>query len=168
MVKGALYLVDYKTAGKMDPRDLLKYELDLQLTCYTYGLSRLLTDESVKAGGEPIRVQGAIIDLLVKTQTPQFARETFTRTDEELAEFELEFVEYGKRIEAQLARVNAGEDWKIVFPKNTESCFKWGRPCDFRDLCLKDTPTRRAVFNKRKPDYVDSASELLRKRKSAE
>lgn len=156
MVKGALYLVDYKTAGKMDPRDLLKYDLDLQLTCYTYGLSKLLTNESVATGGSPIRVQGAIIDLLVKTQTPQFARETYTRTDAELEEFEAEFVEYGNRIRAQRERVAAGEDWKIVFPKNTESCFKWGRACSFRELCLKDTPERRKMFYApRRPDYVD-------------
>lgn len=156
MVKGALYLVDYKTASKMDPRDLLKYELDLQLTCYTYGLSKLLTTESVAAGGDPIRVEGAIIDLLVKTQVPQFARETFQRSQEELDEFEAEFIEYGRRIRSQRERVDAGENWKIVFPKNTEACFKWGRACSYRDLCLKDTPVRRAMYKQRTPDYVDA------------
>jgi hypothetical protein len=156
MVKGALYLVDYKTAAKMDPRDLLKYEMDLQLTCYVYGLSKLLTEESVKAGGQPIRVEGAIIDLLVKTIVPQFARETYARTEEELVEFEAEFIEYGREIAARRARVEAGENWKIVFPKNPESCFKFGRACTFRDLCLKDTPVRRAMYVKRRPDYVDA------------
>jgi hypothetical protein len=158
---GALWLVDYKTAGKMDPRDLLKYEMDIQLSTYIYGLSKQLTQESVAAGGEPIRIEGAIIDLLVKTAVPQFAREQYTRTEEELAEFEREFLEYANRIREQIARVrDGGEDWKTVFPKNTEHCFRYGT-CPFRDLCLKDTPVRRALYNKRAADYVDDAQKDL-------
>lgn len=160
MLHGGLYLVDYKTAGRMDPRDLLKYELDLQLTAYIYGISKQLTEDSVREGGEPVRVQGAIIDVLVKTTIPQFARELFTRTDSELKEFEDEFVEYGRRIRSQLDRVDAGENWKVVFPKNTDHCFRFGT-CPFRDLCLSDTPVRRQAFNKRTPDYVDEAQQAL-------
>lgn len=151
-----LFLVDYKTSGKMDPRDLLKYELDMQLTAYLYGLSKQLTEDSRKEGQPPVQVQGAIVDLLVKTKVPQFARELYTRTEEELAEFEAEFVEYGQRIRSQLDRVQAGERWKIVFPRNTEHCFRFGT-CPFRDVCLRDTPVRRAIYNKREPDYVDEA-----------
>ena len=163
-----IYLVDYKTAAKMDPRDLLKYELDLQLTAYIYGISKQLTADSLATGGEPIVVQGAIIDVLVKTQVPQFARETYTRTEEELAEFEAEFIEYGQRIRAQLERVEAGENWKTVFPKNTEACFHFGT-CAFRDLCLADTSIRRAAYDKREPDYVEvSQQELLAKWKKKE
>jgi hypothetical protein len=164
---GALYIVDYKTAGKMDPRDLLKYELDIQLSAYIYGLSKQLSAESAAAGGPPVRVEGAIIDLLVKTQTPQFARESYTRTEEELAEFELEFIEYGTRLRSQHARVAGGEAWKIVFPKNTDACFRYGT-CAFRDLCLKDTPIRRLAYNQRKPDYVDEATAELASKKAGE
>jgi hypothetical protein len=161
-VKGALYLVDYKTAGKMDPRALLKYELDTQLSCYIYGLSKYLTQQSQAEGGPPIRVEGAIIDLLVKTKMPQFARESYTRSDEELAEFESEFIEYAEEIRARLTRVADGEDWKKVFPKNTEACFQYGT-CAYRDLCLRDNPVRRAAYARRSPDYVDSAqAELLK------
>jgi hypothetical protein len=163
IMRGGLYLVDYKTAARMDPRDLLKYEMDLQLTAYLYGLTKQLTLDSLAEGGAPVEVQGAIIDLLVKTAAPQFARELYTRSLEEMNEFELEFFEYGQRIRAQNARIETGEDWKLVFPKNTEHCFRYGT-CPFRDLCLKDTPTRRAVFNSREPDYVDEAAQELLQR----
>lgn len=158
----ALWLIDYKTAAKMDPRDLLKYELDLQLTAYIYGISKQLTMDALKEKSDPVAVQGAIIDLLVKTQVPQFAREKYTRSIDEMTEFEYEFVEYGNEIRSRMERVEAGEDWKIAFPKNTEQCFRYGT-CAFRDLCLKDTPVRRSIYNKRERDYVDDAQDALDK-----
>jgi RecB family exonuclease len=165
--QGSLWLVDYKTAGKMDPRDLMKYEMDVQLTSYIYGLSKYLSAESEAAGGEPIRIQGAIIDLLVKTKVPQYAREQFTRSDEELEEFEKEFVEYGRRIRSAHDRVDAGEDWKVVFPKNPEHCFRYGT-CPMRDLCLKDTPARRQLYVEKDPDYITAAQEELDEKWRAE
>jgi hypothetical protein len=146
----------------MDPRDLLKYDMDVQLTAYIYGLSKQLTLDSRRDGGPPIRIEGAIIDVLVKTATSQFAREDFSRSLAEMAEFELEFVEYGNDLRTRMERVEAGEDWKIVFPKNTDQCFKWGT-CTFRDLCLKDSTVRRAAYTAREPDYVDEALVLLEK-----
>ena len=163
----ALWIIDYKTAGKMDPRDLLKYEMDMQLTGYIYAVSKQLTEDSVaaseKPGGPPaevVRVEGAIIDLLVKTKVSQFAREKFRRSEAELEEFEREFVELGSRIREQHDRIEAGEDWKTVFPKSTEHCFRYGT-CAFRDLCMKDTPIRRAAYNKREPDYVQTFQDEL-------
>jgi hypothetical protein len=158
--KGGLYLVDYKTAGRMDPRDLLKYEMDIQLSAYIYGLTKWLTEESIRKGGEPVFIRGGIIDLLVKTKVPQFAREMFTRSLDELAEFELEWIEVGRDLRHRLQRVAAGEDWKIVFHKNTNECFSYGT-CPYRDVCLKDTPTRRALYNKRETDYVDEGLNAL-------
>lgn len=162
IVKGALYLVDYKTAGRMDPRDLLKYDMDIQLTGYTYGLSKQLTLDAKAAdpNADAIKVEGSIIDLLVKTKVPQFARESFTRSDEEMAEFELEFVEFGHRIVDALTRLDNGESMKVVFPRNDDHCFKYGT-CAFRDLCLKDTPVRRLAYDRRKPDYVDASQSAL-------
>jgi hypothetical protein len=161
---GALWLVDYKTAGRMSAQDLLKYELDMQLSAYIYGLSRQLTQDSLKDGGAPIRVEGAIIDLLVKTKVPQFARESYSRTDEELHEFELEIIEIGTRIRNQVERIEAGEDWKIVFPRSTNHCFRYGT-CAFRDLCLKDTDVRRQAFTAKERDYVDEAQDEVEGKK---
>jgi hypothetical protein len=158
--KGGLYIVDKKTAGRMDPRDLLKYEMDCQLTAYIYGLSKHLTEESLARGGEPVFIRGAIIDVLVKTKIPQFAREFYTRTVDELVEFEKEFNFYADEIRAAEDRVAAGEDGKTVFPKNTSQCFQYGT-CPYRDVCLKDTPVRRALYVKRSPDYVDEAQTSL-------
>lgn len=150
--------VDYKTSGRMDPRDLLKYEIDSQLSAYIYGLSKHLTDESVARGGEPVFIRGFFVDLLVKTKIPQFAREFYTRSVEELQEFESEFNEYCDELREKQDRTlpPIGEDWKVVFPKNTEHCFRFGT-CPFRDICVKDTPVRRALYDKREPDYVDTA-----------
>ena len=162
VAKGGLYLVDYKTAGRMDPRDLLKYEMDFQLSAYIYGLTKHLTEQSLKEGGEPVYIRGAIIDVLVKTQTPQFARELYTRSDQELQEFEDEFIEVASDIRARQERVAAGEDWKIVFHRNTEHCFRYGT-CAFRDVCQSDTPTRRALYDAREPNYVDKSQQELLK-----
>jgi hypothetical protein len=158
--KDGLVLVDYKTAGRMDPRDLLKYELDCQLSSYIYGLSKHLTEESVARGGEPVFVRGAFIDIIVKTKIPQFAREFFTRTLDDLAEFEVEFNEFADELREKKNRVEAGEDWKLVFRKSTEHCFRFGT-CAYRDLCLKDTELRRKLYDVRSPDYVDEAQEKL-------
>lgn len=155
-----LYDVDYKTAARNDPRDMLKYELDMQLTFYIYAITKQLTTDAVAQGKPPLTLQGAIIDLLVKTKVPQYGREIFTRSAEELSEFELEMVEYGTEIRSRIERVRAGEDWKIVFGKNTNHCLRWGA-CAFRDVCLKDSSTRRLLYKKREPDYVDTAQAEL-------
>jgi hypothetical protein len=157
-----LYLADYKSAGRLDARDELKYELDMQLTAYIYGLTKQLSAESEARGGEPVIVRGAIIDWLIKTKVPQFNRAMFSRSYEELIEFEQEFVERAREIRERITRVTeGGENWKTVFYKNTESCFKWGRACTFRDLCLKDTPERRLAYADRSSDYVDEAQYQL-------
>lgn len=160
--RGGLYIVDYKTAGRLDPRDMLKYELDDQLSTYIYGLSKYLTEQARRENpdAEPIYIRGAIIDVLVKTVVPQFARELFTRSQSELDEFELEWIEVCNDIRERLVRVAAGEDWKIVFYKNTDNCFRYGT-CPYRNVCLKDTPVRRRLYDQREPDYVDSAHEEL-------
>lgn len=161
MINGALWLVDYKTAAKNDPRSLAKYDLDIQLSAYMYGLSKTLTELSAADGGPPVRIEGSIIDLLVKTKVPQYVRESYTRTEDQLREFAAEFVEYGQRIRSMQDRVAAGEDWKTVFPKNTEHCFRY-YTCAFRDVCIIDTPERRrAILDLRTPDYVDEAQQKL-------
>jgi RecB family exonuclease len=177
VAKGGLYIVDYKTAGRMDPRDLLKYEMDIQISSYIYGLSKFLTEQSLAEGGEPIVIRGAIIDVLVKTQVPQFARELYTRTEAELAEFEVEFNFVAYDIASRFAMVRGDREaydhfceecwaltqqhgWKVAFPRNTDNCFRYGT-CSFRDVCLKDTPVRRALYDRREPDYVDEAQAQL-------
>jgi len=156
-----LWIVDHKTAARLDPRDMLKYEMDLQMTAYTYAITKKLTQES----GRPVRVAGVIVNVLVKTQVPQFHRERFIRTDEELEEFEREFVEIAREIRWRHRRVKEGEDWKQVFYKNTNECFSYGT-CYFRDLCLKDNPIRRMAYIPRKRDYVDDPSILTQKKEA--
>lgn len=151
-----LWLVDYKTMAKLDMRNFLQFEIDIQLTAYIYGGTKQLTLDARKRGEPPVLIRGAIIDGMVKTQIPQFHRELYTRSVDQLREFELEFVEKVREIATKHARVRQGEHWKLVFPKNTNQCFKYG-VCAFRDLCVKDNEVRRLAYRPRTPDYVDSA-----------
>lgn len=149
-----IWLSDYKTMSRLDMRDFLKYQIDVQLTAYIYGGTKQLSLDAAKRGEPPVLIRGAIIDGLVKTDPPQFHRELYTRTIDDLREFEKEFVEKAREIAFKHLRVENGEDWKVVFPKNTSHCFVYGT-CPFRDLCVKDTEARRAAYVQRKPDYVD-------------
>lgn len=139
-----LWLIDHKTMGKNDDREFEKYEMDFQISAYTYGVSKVLGT----------RVAGVIIDGLIKTKVPQFRREIYLRSDEELAEWEEEFVEITTEIAARLQRVAAGENWKTVFYKNPKHCFRYSR-CPMRVLCLRDTPVMRLQFKRRAADYMD-------------
>jgi hypothetical protein len=140
-----IWIVDHKTAGRLDLRDLLKYDLALQFTAYAYGITKLLKQ----------RVAGVIIDVLVKTKIPQFTRELKTRSDDQLLEFEGEFVEIAKEISWRKRRVENGEDFRTVFYKNTDECFRYAI-CPYHELCTSDSATRRALYKKREDDYVDA------------
>lgn len=157
---GSIWLVDYKTMGRLDMRDFLKFEIDIQLTAYIYGATKQLSIDAIKRGEPPVMVRGAIIDGMVKTQIPQFHRELYTRTVDDLREFELEFVEKAREIQTKHLRVQNGENWKVVFPKHTDQCFKYGT-CPFRDLCVRDNETRRMAYTQRGEDYVDSEATKL-------
>ena len=144
-----LWVADYKTMAKNDDRNFLSYEVDMQPTAYVYGASKVLNT----------RVAGVIIDGLIKTKVPQFRREQYIRSDEELVEFEREFVEVCKEIAWRHTRVSNGENWKTVFFKNTRQCFRYYE-CKFRPLCVKDTPMQRMAYAQRTPDYMDDPSLL--------
>lgn len=171
---GRLWIVDYKTMGRLDMRDFLKYEIDLQPTAYIYGGTKQLSIAAKAEGKPPVMIAGIIIDGLVKTQVPQFHREMFTRSVEDLREFELEFCMKAWEIASKHAAVKGDRGlynyyrdrmydlgqqggWKVIFPKNTQQCFRYGA-CSMRDLCVKDTDVRRMAYNKRTLDYVDEAA----------
>lgn len=141
---GALWLVDHKTMGKNDDRDFQKYENSLQMIAYVYAASKLLGQ----------RVVGVIIDGLIKTKTPQFRRESFMYSDEQLEEFEQYFPEICKEIAWRHQRVQNGEDWKIVFWPNTKQCRQYGN-CSFLELCMSDSLGMRGLYKQRDPDYMD-------------
>src|SRR5262249_51144709 len=109
-----VWIIDHKTAAKLDMRDLMKYEMDLQFSAYTYAVAKHLN----------IQVAGVIVDMLVKTKVPQFHQQAFVRTPSELLEFEKEFVEMALEIKWRRARVDNGEDPKTVWYKNTKECFR--------------------------------------------
>lgn len=174
----ALWLVDYKTMAKLDMREFLKYEIDVQPTAYIYGGTKQLSLNAKAEGKPPIMIRGMIIDGMVKTTTPQFHREIYTRTIPDLREFELEFCMKSWEVAAKRAIIKGNKKaydayteriwalgreagWKVVFPKNTQQCFRYGT-CSFRDLCAKDNEVRRLAYRKRSEDYVDKARLELR------
>lgn len=78
-----LWIIDYKTMKAMKMQEFLKYQIDIQLTAYLYGGSKQLALDAAREGKKPVTISGAIIDGLIKTSTPQFHREFYTRTNEE-------------------------------------------------------------------------------------
>jgi hypothetical protein len=164
-----LWIVDYKTMSRLDPRDFLRYETDIQLTAYIYAGTKQLSLDA----GRPVVIRGAIIDGLVKTAVPQFHRELFTRSMDDLRAFEIEFCARAWEMAAKHAAV-AGDrqlfnaymsrvydtirhhGWKAGFTRNTQHCFRYST-CAFLDLCTADTPTRRAAFRPRRPSPRERA-----------
>ena len=155
---GQFWIKDYKTMSKNDDRGFQPYEIDIQPTAYVYAVSKMMY--GWKPHSAKPRIAGTIIDGLIKTKVPQFRRETFLRTDDDLAEFEREWVEVCREIAMRHARVQAGEPWKLVFYRNTQHCFKWGRACDFFQLCTKDSPMMRMAYKHRVADYMDDPTLL--------
>ena len=151
--RGSLWILDHKTTAKMDMREVSKYQMSFQMQAYVYAVTKYLG----------VRVNGVVVDMLVKTQIPQYHQEVYAYTDESLAEWEHDFVQYANEIQARKDAmkhyVDAGKDPKLVWRKNTGHCFNYGT-CTFRNLCLRDTPGERMAFTKRTPDYVDDASLL--------
>lgn len=157
-----LWIVDHKTAAKMDPREMMKYQMDLQMTSYIYGGRKLLG----------VEIGGVIVDFLVKTKVPQFAREAFERTHKELREFEFNFTGWAEKIRhdyiemAHFVEIHDREmstgPWN-AFPRNESECFRYGT-CPFRTLCLDPgNMGLRMEFVKREEDYVDNADLLKEK-----
>lgn len=156
-----LYIVDHKTMARLDMRDIQKYASDFQMTAYVYAASKLIGK----------RVRGVIVDALVKTKIPQFHREAFFRSDDQLAEWEFEFTEWCRRIldqrvmkiEREAANPNVTSPGKFIFLKNDSECFKY-RSCPYYNLdFIGDTPTQRQAFIRREPDYVDDERLLTAK-----
>jgi hypothetical protein len=178
-----LWLVDYKTMSKLDMRTFMQYEIDVQLTAYIYGGTKQLSLDAIARGEKPVMIRGAIIDGMVKTTIPQFHREMYTRSVQDLREFELEWCMKVWEIAAKHA-ILAGDKtlyntltekmwalgreagWKVVFPKNTQQCFRYGT-CSHRELCVADNEVRRLAFTKRPTDYVDDARATATKAREA-
>jgi hypothetical protein len=99
-----------------------------------------------------------IVDLLVKTKIPQFHRDMFYRTDDELTEFQYDWTAWSEQIIRNYLRMeqfNAAEiPSRYAYPKNTKSCFNYGT-CPYLNLCLRDTTANRAQFVTRNRDYVE-------------
>ena len=156
-----IWIVDHKSAAKLDMRDVAKYAMDVQMTSYTYAATKILEEQMpASAKGLTPRVQGVIVDLLVKTKVPQFHRDLFYRTDDDLVEFQYDWLEWSEQIIRAWLRAETfsreGVPPRLAFPKNTKVCFNYGT-CPFYALCIKDTPEKRLDFKNREKDYVDNA-----------
>ena len=154
-----IWIVDHKTAAKLDLRDVSKYAMDLQFTAYTYAATKLLQQQLPEGSPFEPRVQGVIVDMLVKTKVPQFHRDIFPRTDAELTEFQYDWLGWCEVILRQAVRgeqfISEGLPRRYAYPKNTKWCFYFGT-CPYYNLCLKDTQAGRDLFVHRKMDYVET------------
>jgi len=164
MFNKQIWIVDHKSAAKLDLRDVQKYAMDVQMTAYTYAATKVLAQQMPPAAsGLKPRVQGVIVDMLVKTKEPKFHRDLFYRTDADLIEFQYDWLEWSEQIIRAWLRAaqfeEQGVPGRLAFPKNTKVCFNYGT-CPFYGLCTKDTPEGRLEFKQREKDYVDNAGRL--------
>jgi hypothetical protein len=59
-----------------------------------------------------------------------FLRPIIYKTEKDIEDFRLEIVEDFKEMYSRLSNPNA------LWPKNTDRCFDYNRPCEYQDLCL--------------------------------
>jgi len=114
-----IHLVEHKTAGKMDSSFFSKFRRDLQNLFYTYAVYRLYG-----------RIDGMLVDALVKTKVPQYVRGEIQILDgvERFTKFEADLIMYHNRVQACLA---SGE-----FLECLPQCYVYGE-CAYLPLCLR-------------------------------
>jgi hypothetical protein len=148
-----LWLLEQKTASRTGSDFFLKFQLDMQVRGYAYGVW--------KATG--VLVTGVLINAIIKhskqvTVNGQrkyqldptnvgFEREPILITQHSMEGFEREFIQM----------LN---DYERVFRegtpyKDTQSCFNYNRKCSYWDKCLRDQVVLPGEFRERQDDYVN-------------
>jgi hypothetical protein len=141
------YLLEHKTMKANHPMNWAKFNMDIQITAYVWGCTHILG----------VRVQGAIVNGIIKTKVPQFERHMYTRTDDDLLDFREEFTNAVKDIIKKRLEAFALEPQAqlIVFQKETQACYHF-RPCEYLALCQsRGSGNARAQYVRRQRDYVD-------------
>lgn len=169
MWKGFLWLLEHKTTSILGEQFWNEWLLNIQPTGYLWGVGRAL-------GMTP---KGFVINAIYRPSENQvrsyndrrkygpdksavdyikFERQAFTRTDEDLANFEEEIRDTCNEWEARILSGKWGKS-------NVQgACMLYNRLCDFHPVCLSHgSPESLDAFTQRAEDYVDvHMRELLR------
>jgi hypothetical protein len=67
---------------------------------------------------------GVILDVVRKGKTPKYAQVEIHHTQKELDDAKENLLAWARKMR-----------YGLVYPRNTDSCFKWGGPCEYLPLC---------------------------------
>jgi hypothetical protein len=159
---GYLWLQEHKSSSIKDDRFWQQWHTDIQLTGYIYGVGKSLgifpkgvilnmvykPSESQIANWNNKRKNGPSKDV---TEYMEYQREIFTRTDQQVADFERMFTSIASEWER---RILENDFTPSPLPGH---CYNYNRRCDFIDITLGNWSLEDAVRDmvQRDPDYVD-------------
>jgi hypothetical protein len=126
-----------------------QWYLSHQLSAYIYGV-RKSTD---------LPVHGVLLEKMPKPARNQNPltfdyspeREPYLRSEQDLAEFEAEFIAIADDYE------RAAGVGKAAFYRNPQSCIDYNRRCQYWDVCKRGGSTLPGEFAQRPRDYVELA-----------
>lgn len=146
---GSIWVMDHKTAAKTGASYYPQYFVDLQGSGYVYAAQKHLGR----------RVSGWIINAVKSTKEGWYERETFTRTDEQIASFERQATYLVDSLEGRRAAMKQlGNPIEVVdrlYPQHTQECHTFGGTCVFLGLCQAGEAAL-PLFVPRSNDYVDA------------
>jgi len=143
-----LYVMEHKTTGFAISMYMRNFYLAPQITGYYIGAV-----EAVKSmSGEGI--SGIILNVCQKPRknkrgygSPQFGRELFTRTPEQVSEFLSSTAQVFQAIDE--CAVESAEKGKEAYYRCEHECFSFNRACEYIELCRygEDEHLIEATFN---------------------
>jgi hypothetical protein len=146
---GQIWLLEHKTTAKTGNLFFDRFLLDTQPTGYLYGIWKSTT----------VRPSGFILNVAKKPYANAadpfaitFEREPYTRTEDNLLQFEREVTIIASEFERAIAN-------KLIF-KNTHACVDYNRRCYYFDRCVRGDGIDRVdsddhEFRPRPDDYVN-------------
>lgn len=141
-----LWLMETKTTQYLGPSFLKKFDLNHQLSVYTYGASRILGK----------LVSGVFLNIIRKPHPsardprPEFYRDTKIITEAHMRKALKSFINVANDIESR--DKNNPDDW----PQDTNRCHDYGG-CPFWAHCAHAAPLEKGLlFTPRGEDYVDN------------
>jgi hypothetical protein len=146
------WIFEQKTSGAKQKTWWRQWNLDVQLTGYTYGMWKatgvrpmgvLLNKITKPAKNESLE------NWLAKPSDEIFNREPFLRSNSDLARFEKQFAIQCDEYETAMRTENI---WM-----NTDACFDWNRECYYHSICVNHGEITPGTFTTRPNDYVEDA-----------
>lgn len=133
---GSIISREHKTTGRKTTAWLEKWPSKIQVGTYTHFLNVLFPDD---ANG--LEINGAI----VRKKSNEFLRIPVRLQQDQMSQWLWEVKHWVKQIKwnfEELARCSPEDEVLMAFPRNSESCCKFG--CDHPEMCnLMNNPLRR-------------------------